>query len=39
MPKNIADTPATAEQLAAFDFEPLPSEAAEAMYHDFSAAP
>jgi len=34
-----ADQPATAEQLAAFDFEPWAAEDAERMYHDFSAGP
>ena len=31
------DEPATAEQLAAIEFEPLPPEASAAMYRDFSA--
>jgi hypothetical protein len=33
------DELATAEQLAALEFEPLTAESAAAMYHDFSAEP
>ena len=36
---NLPPTPATAEQLAAFEFEPLTAASAAAMYHDFSAEP
>ena len=32
------DEPATAEQLAAIEFEPVPPEASAAMYRDFFSA-
>ena len=39
MTADVVKLPPTAEQLAAFEFEPLTAKAAAGMYHDFSADP